>query len=246
MKVLVIDDNAVNRRYVKSVIEDGNISVLEADNGKSGISMAQNIQPDLILVDIQMPDMDGFKCLEALKNSQAISAPILAITAYSSPKDRQNFISKGFRDYITKPVKPNVLSSTIGYWLNENNAKNHEEKGQKSLVFDSSSREELLKHIGPEALAELYKEFQEEMNSFINDLNTLNSSKKFYDICSILHTIKGNAGSLGFMELSDLANQLETNIKIGRTDCLTEELQQLKQYTKQLFINYETQLNLNL
>ena len=245
MKVLVIDDNAVNRRYVKSVIENESIKVFEAHNGQSGITIADEIEPDLLLVDIQMPDMDGFKCLKALRKTKNNNLPILAITAFSSPEDREIFINEGFQDYITKPVKPQVLSSTVDYWLKISKDKSIE-TSSRPLEFDPSVKEELLKLVSPEGIEELYEEFREEIASFISELNSVNSSKNLYNICSILHTIKGNAGSLGFFELSELANQIETKIKLGNTATLTEEVLSLSAYTKQLFFKYETQFKINL
>ncbi len=243
MKVLVIDDNAVNRRYVKSVIEQEGIEVFTAKDGVSGISLAAELNPDSILVDIQMPDMDGFECLESLKKVPNLNAPILAITAYSNPEDRDKFIAKGFQDYITKPVKPNVLSSTINYWL-----KNSEKKEQQSTLvrkqeFDMAAKDELLKHIDPVGVQELYKQFEVEINEFMSNLQQLNSSKNFYNICSILHTIKGNAGSLGFFELSEMASELEENTKLGDTNNLEQDILDLKAYTQQLFYRYETHFN---
>lgn len=246
MKVLVIDDNAVNRRYVKSVIENESIRVFEAHDGQSGVAIAEEIEPDLLLVDIQMPDMDGFECLKALRETKTIDSPILAITAFSSPEDRESFINKGFQDYITKPVKPQVLSSTIDYWLKQSTKEHKTDSNGRHIEFDPSVKEDLLKLVSPEGLQELYEEFKEEITSFIDELNSIHSSKNLYNICSILHTIKGNAGSLGFFKLSELANQIETEIKLGKTATLTEELLSLSAYTKQLFLKYETQLKINL
>lgn len=245
MKVLVIDDNAVNRRYVKSVIENESIKVFEAHNGQSGITIADEIEPDLLLVDIQMPDMDGFECLKALRKTKNHNLPILAITAFSSSEDRETFINEGFQDYITKPVKPQVLSSTVDYWLKISKDKSIE-TNSRLLEFDPSVKEELLKLVSPEGIEELYEEFRVEIASFISELNSVNSSKNLYNICSILHSIKGGAGSLGFFELSELANQIETKIKLGNTATLTEELLSLSAYTKQLFLKYETQFKINL
>ena len=151
----------------------------------------------MILVDIQMPNMDGFECLDWMKKIPEVKAPILAITAFSNPEDRDFFLRRGFQDYITKPVKPNVLSSTIKYWLKTDKHKKREEKN-KILEFEPKVKEELLKHMDPAGLTELFQQFKDEINQYMDQLMFLNSSKNYYNICAILHTVKGNAGSLGF------------------------------------------------
>ena len=246
MQVLVIDDNAVNRRYVKSVIEEGDIRVFEACDGKEGIELAKSQKPDLILVDIQMPNMDGFECLNRLKQIAYLHSPIIAITAFSNPEDRNAFIEQGFQDYLNKPVKPNVLLNTVNYWLKRKADHSIFDTNTCTPEFDPKVKNDLLNYLEPSGLAELYQQFEEEVNGFLKELTTLNSSKNYYNICSILHTIKGNAGSLGFFELSALADCLEKKIKLGDYDFLEQELLDLKAYAQQLFIKYETQFNLNL
>ena len=239
MKVLIIDDNAVNRKYVRSVIQQDKLTVITAIDGSTGISLAHKEEPDLILLDIQMPSMDGFECLDRLKKNIAPHIPILAITAFSDAKSRQRFIKRGFNDLIIKPVKPNVLASTVQYWLRNSESKKNSTARNEKADFDEDIKLELLQHIGSNDLIELYKQFEQEVISLTNQMTSLCESEKFNDICSILHTLKGNAGSFGFFKLSELAFRLEEKIKLDKTDNLAEELYDLSEYARQLFVNYK-------
>lgn len=244
--ILVIDDNDINRRYVKTVLRDLGRDIFLAANGFIGLEYLQTQIPDLILIDIQMPLMDGFQCFDKIKEFTQEDIPILAITAFSDEEDRHRFIAHGFNDYITKPVKPEVLKSTIQYWLEEFKRTSISHDSTSNTDFDKSTVEELQKYTNPNELIELYKEFIQETKTFAEKLAFLQSKADDAEILSILHTIKGNAGSLGFSKLSGLIAQLEEDLKQKKQVSLTERLREIRAYSSKLFDNYEAQLNLNL
>ena len=243
--ILVIDDNDINRRYVKTVLRDLDREIVLAENGFVGLEYLQGQTPDLILVDIQMPLMDGFQCYDRIREFMQMDVPILAITAFSNEEDRQRFIDYGFNDYITKPVKPEVLKSTIEYWLYEFQRTLASDNPEEGSDLDPDTVKELLKYANPDELMELYKEFIKETKTFSEKLAFLQSKADYAEILSILHTIKGNAGSLGFSKLSELIARLEDDLKQKKQVSLSERLHKIRAYSSKLFENYEAQLNLN-
>ncbi len=244
--IIVVDDNDINRRYVKTVLKDLNNEILLAESGFQALELIKKNTPDLILIDIQMPLMDGFECYDRITKDLGIKVPILAITAFSDSKDRERFISYGFNDYLTKPVRPEVLKNTVEYWLNESyvSPKNHKTYGNQDL--DMETINELKRYANPLELNELYKEFIEETKTFYDKLAFLQTGDNFTEILSILHTIKGNAGSLGFAKLSQLTSTLEKDIKNGAKISLPDRTQEIIHYSSDIFNNYKTKLNLNI
>ena len=113
-KVLIIEDNERNKKLFKFLIESIGIDVLTAPNGEEGIRLAREQAPDLILMDIQMPVMDGVTALRFLKKSESTAdIPVVALTSYAMDSERDKYIKEGFTSYITKPIDKDDFLSQI-------------------------------------------------------------------------------------------------------------------------------------
>ena len=105
MKILIVEDNEKNRTLVKDVLEYHGYEVIEAANGKEGIKIAKENKPDLILMDIQMPVMDGIAALNILrKDPEMKGVKIIALTSLAMKGDKEKVMEEGFDDYIAKPI----------------------------------------------------------------------------------------------------------------------------------------------
>lgn len=106
-RILVIEDNAANLELVRYLLEAASYQVLAATDGEQGIAIAKREIPDLIVCDLQMPLLDGFGVLRELKSDASLAAiPVVAVTAFSMPSDRQEILRAGFNGYISKPIEP--------------------------------------------------------------------------------------------------------------------------------------------
>lgn len=244
--ILVIDDNEINRKYVKTVLRNLDRTVHLAEDGFRGLEIAQSNAIDLALIDIQMPRMDGFECHDRLRKELGYEIPILAITAFSESNARDKFIRYGFNDYIAKPVKPDVLKNIVQYWLVELNEKASLNREENHADYDFKIIEELKRYAKPDELLELYNEFIEETKISYQKLLFLQSPDDRTEILSILHVIKGNAGSLGFAKLSEVVVQLESDLKNEIDISLSERINEIADYSSNIFSDYTRQLNLNL
>lgn len=104
-KVLIIDDDPINQLLSRTMLETGEYEILQAEDGETGIKVAKETLPDLILLDIQMPLMDGITAFKLLQSEHSTKdIPVVALTAYAMEGDREKLLSIGFRDYIAKPV----------------------------------------------------------------------------------------------------------------------------------------------
>ena len=112
--ILVIDDCAINRKLFGFLLKKAGYEVMEAEDGRQGIELAQAVIPRLILMDIQMPNMDGSAALKALLVIEATrEIPVIAITSHAMQGDRERLLAEGFADYLSKPIDSTGFLTTI-------------------------------------------------------------------------------------------------------------------------------------
>ncbi len=118
-KVLVVDDDIRNVYAITSSLEEHGVTVLRASDGREGIAvLAAEPDVDLILMDVMMPEMDGYATMAAIRRMPAFAAlPIIAVTARAMPGDREKSLGAGASDYVTKPVDTEELLSRMERWL---------------------------------------------------------------------------------------------------------------------------------
>ncbi|HYM07337.1 MAG TPA: response regulator [Terriglobales bacterium] len=104
-KVLVADDNPVSRELIREILEAEDCEVIEAGNGHEALEKVREHQPDLALLDIQMPILDGNAVIRELREDPRFAnLPVVALTAYAMQGDREKALALGFTSYITKPI----------------------------------------------------------------------------------------------------------------------------------------------
>jgi len=116
--ILVIEDNEQNLYLVKFILEKHNFVVIQATNGKEGLMKACQHTPDLILLDIQLPLMDGYMVARELRKIESLAhIPIVAVTSYAMPGDREHALEAGCTGYIEKPIDPDSFMVQIERYL---------------------------------------------------------------------------------------------------------------------------------
>ncbi len=114
IRVLVVEDNNVTRKVISEVLKNYSFEIIEAEDGRSGIESAVNLEPDLILLDLNLPDISGFDVLDALKrNPRTMLIPVMVITVSATSQDVQKAILYGVRNYVVKPINPEDLIMRI-------------------------------------------------------------------------------------------------------------------------------------
>ncbi len=112
--ILMIEDNVQNRYLATYLLEQRGYKVIPAEDGPSGIALAQTLVAELILLDIQLPLMDGYAVAQALRGVDSLrSTPIVAVTSYAMPGDREKCLAAGCNGYIEKPINPETFVAEI-------------------------------------------------------------------------------------------------------------------------------------
>ncbi|MDQ9092273.1 ATP-binding protein [Pseudoalteromonas haloplanktis] len=220
--VLVIDDNQLNLDIISNALSQAYINVMTANSAMAGIALVEQVKPDLILMDVQMPEVDGLQATTLLRqryNKQQL--PIFALTAHSELADEQRSFAAGMNKHLTKPVIAAALLAAI-----------NELKTSQFIFFDRSFA--LAQFSGDNTLLQtMLDKFAQLCDSHIQQLQV---STELSALERLVHTIKGVSGNLGFKRLSAVAQQLETELQksqsVEQLDLtqLVFELEQINRY----------------
>jgi two-component system cell cycle response regulator DivK len=124
--ILLIEDNEQNRYLVTFLLESHGFTVIAATDGAEGIKLAESSIPQLILLDIQLPIMDGYAVARTLRKNPALNkVPIVAVTSYAMTGDREKTIEAGCNGYIEKPINPESFMEEIGRFLEDGSKERH-------------------------------------------------------------------------------------------------------------------------
>lgn len=126
-RLLIIEDNEQNLYLMRFLLEKSGFAVIGAEDGKKGIEMALQCAPLGILLDIQLPAMDGYAVAAELKKHRALEhVPIIAVTSYAMVGDREQILAAGATGYIEKPINPETFVAEITHYLPKDKERNNE------------------------------------------------------------------------------------------------------------------------
>ena len=122
--ILIVEDNAKNMKLVRDLLQHEGHRTLEADTGEAGLALALKERPDLVLMDIQLPDIDGTTVLARIRQDKALDAmPVLAVSASVMPDQQQRVVGSGFDGFIAKPISIKPFLAAVRRALTEGRAK---------------------------------------------------------------------------------------------------------------------------
>lgn len=113
--VLIVEDNEKNLKLARDLLRIGGFAVIEATAGRQGVELARSRRPHLVIMDIQLPDIDGWEALRMIRGDPAAKdLVVVAVTAYAASGEQDRFLEGGFDGYMTKPINVRTFSRTIG------------------------------------------------------------------------------------------------------------------------------------
>ena len=114
MRVLIVDDSPISRELVRDILEPSGYEVFEAEDGVAALRKIEETQPHVVLLDIEMPGLDGYEVIRRLRqDSRFATLRVAAFTAHAMTDEREKALAAGFDDYISKPIRPAVLRTLI-------------------------------------------------------------------------------------------------------------------------------------
>ena len=113
-RILIVEDNEKNMKLVRDILRHNGYATVEAVNGLDGVRLALEAPPDLVLMDIQLPDIDGIEALRRIREVPALDAvPVIAVSASVMPDDHQKIVRSGFDAFVTKPINLKSFLDTV-------------------------------------------------------------------------------------------------------------------------------------
>jgi len=228
--ILLVEDNKLNQQVVLGFLEESHANITIADNGLIALEKLNNQHFDLVLMDIQMPEMDGITAtIEIRKQDKFKDLAIIAMTAHAMSDELDRCIDVGMNDYFTKPIDPNVLFTLIAKWLHksitateekvvylqENDVKDGKLLIEQIIELNCLDTEKALKamggriHIYQNLVIDFYRSSVELVESIESQL----VNEDFDVLYRTIHSLKSNTAYIGAYELSKLAEKFELAIK---------------------------------
>ena len=225
--VLLVEDNLVNQQVVQELLQNMGILIRIAQNGQEALDMLCKHAYDLVLMDIQMPEMDGYETIRRIRATPEFEKlPVIAMTAHAMSGDREKCLAAGMNDHIPKPIDPNGLFKTLSHWLKPGKKPNLDEHRSTSADAEVALPAHLPGidlHWGLERVGGNHRLFRKLLADFAvnhgHALPLLEQQLKSGDWDSArreLHTLQGVAGNIGAQRLQLAAQWLETELLEGR------------------------------
>ena len=240
-KILVVDDNAVNRKVLRNLLKETQMQVTEADGGEACLRLVQENHYDLIFLDHMMPGMDGVETLHHIKELSEFpcqDTPIVVLTANAVSGAKEFYLTEGFDDFLSKPIVPDKLESMIQKMLPEELLHETVEKTEgPSKDASAFCLEELPVVEGldwnyawlhlpeEELLAYTVKTFYEQIDYAADRLEQIQEQSRAADYLEQyriqVHAMKGLAATVGIIPLAGIARVLEAAAKDGKIEIIT-------------------------
>ncbi len=242
-KVLIVDDNDLNRRLFENLI--GEFYDFEsAENGIQALKKIEMGRFDLILMDIQMPQMDGITALKRIKQGKLTDSPVVAITAFAEEGDRDSFLKIGFDEFMTKPIRPKKFFDVINRTLESKSEPEHVgiDPPFNEQVLDKKVLVQLMKFNSKNTIQKVYEDFLTECDEILEAIDRALKENQPEVILDKLHIIKGNSGTLGANIIYLISQKAENAARLMDHDKLLEYLPIMKNEIEsfQQFVKEET------
>ena len=221
-RVLLVEDNLINQQVASELLKAIGVTVIIASNGQEALELLDGDSFDVVLMDVQMPVLDGYMATRAIREREELrQLPVIAMTAHAMAGDRERCLAAGMNDYLSKPVDPAMLRRVLEHWL----------PAGKTLVEPSSTRGQAaplpeLRGVDQDAALarlagnrQLYRklllEFLECYQDSAKQINLALEAGDYAEAQRLIHTLKGIAGNLSMKDLHEAACALNEALSRG-------------------------------
>ena len=224
-QILLVEDNAINQEVAVELLKQAGMNVTVTDNGEEGVNIVKSQKFDLVLMDLQMPIMDGITATQIIREDERFKdLPILAMTAHAMSGDREKSLKAGMNDHLTKPIHPEKLFAALLRWIKPG------DRGGTSLADTYEPGEEInidipaipgvdvkqgLYHVGgnTQVYIKLLKSFHSNYKEALPQIKTSLENGETQELTRIAHAITGVSGNIGALDLFKAAKELEMDLR---------------------------------
>ncbi|MBF0382055.1 MAG: response regulator [Magnetococcales bacterium] len=234
-RVLLVEDNLINQQVATEILRGIGLVVETAQNGLQAVEKVDKASYDLVLMDIQMPEMDGHQATKHIRNNQRCKElPIIAMTAHAMAGDRDKCLQSGMNDHLSKPIDRKALYTALMKWIKQREGMGLDELPKNPIKEDYKTlstkyqlpgidAEDALHRLGgnDNLLRSLLNEFQQKYSHAVSTIRSQISDKNKQNLKAaetLIHTIKGMAGNLSAKKVRDSAKALEKAINKKQRD----------------------------
>lgn len=240
-RILLVEDNEVNLLVSKEILDKMRIKVDVAENGLEAVDRASKTRYDAILMDLMMPEMDGFESTKRIRmDEKCRNVPIIAMTAAAMIQDKNICLEKGMNDHISKPINPEDLINTLLKWVKITDSKERTNvlSPEPEIMHVSGTAFTLPEFDFQDSIARMSYDwkmlkkalitFADQFNEVEHELNLLIHEKKYSEAACLVHGIKGASGTIGAKKLFEVSKEFETELQNSQASSLQEFIQHLK------------------
>ncbi|MCP4699439.1 MAG: response regulator [Gammaproteobacteria bacterium] len=238
-RILLAEDNTINQQVATEILEGAGLNVIVVKTGREAIEKIGEIEFDAVLMDVQMPEMDGYKATSLIRDDAHYkNLPIIAMTAHALKGDQEKCMQAGMNDYVSKPIDIDELYRTLCKWIKtgrkvENIAPKEPPKEIEEEIFPELSGIDIksgLARIGgnKKLFRKLLKTFFQDYRDTVKRIDTTLVQGDIELAKRLIHTIKGVAGNIGANELQARAQDLETALRQSDVGKQKETLKHLR------------------
>ena len=265
-RVLIVDDGEPNRELIRLVLKRAGLTVDEAENGEQAITAVRNQKYDVILMDMQMPVMDGYEASTLLRR-MGHAMPIIALTGHAMKGDEEKCLAAGCTGYLTKPVSIDGLLQTVAAIVGQDmkrrlpapatpaqsiGASLGSPSGPIDRIVDAAQSHSLPSPstgdgvdtrplvstlpMNDSEFREIVVRFVGRLESQIANMRAALAEKDTQELANLAHWLKGAGGTVGFGVLSELARELESSVKLRNWSAIGEQLDDLAEHASRIVV----------
>jgi CheY-like chemotaxis protein len=249
-RVLLVEDNEINQQVAREILEGAGLNVALANDGQEGVNAVKENNYDAVLMDVQMPVMDGYTATRAIRKDERFKElPIIAMTAHAMAGDEDKSLEAGMNGHVAKPIDPDQLFSTLQKWIKPSEKRVQVQQTEVPVERPESDKAVLKEDEFPESLPgfdlaaglsrlmgnktlyrKLLLDFGASYGGVANEIREALAVGDFEQAHSLVHNLKGLAGNLEATELHTAAVKMETLVK-GQTKETTSEKDLKQKFT---------------
>jgi signal transduction histidine kinase/CheY-like chemotaxis protein/HPt (histidine-containing phosphotransfer) domain-containing protein len=231
LTILLAEDNLINQMFATEILEQDGHRVIAVANGSEALSTLAEQKVDVVLMDIQMPGMDGLEATKRIRDGEVPGLPkdlpIIAMTAHALKGDRERFLQSGMDGYLSKPVGSEEIQAELHHVMSATNKISPEDA---AMAFSSVLNEQWLldKARGNrEFLKKLFAVFVEQQPRKVEEMRQALQAGDLKEVAFMAHTLKGGAATMGAEVLKDRSYEVEKAAKVGDAELAEREIDAL-------------------